>query len=124
MPVNILFCEGGGGSPDIRVLQSILLGINLTIEPSDSKYGLGAKIRAYRESISGSVIAGIRDSDFDRDLLPPTGRVHEWRVENDSVWLGWYWGRVEIENYLIDPVVVEHALGVSIPDMDVYRSAL
>jgi hypothetical protein len=82
------------------------------------------KIRAYREAISGSIIVGIRDSDFDRDHLPPTGHPQEWRVENDSIWLGWYWERVEIENYLVDPVVVEHALGMSRPDMDVYRSAL
>lgn len=124
MPVSMLFCEGAGGGPDIRVLRSILLGINLVIEPSGPKYGLGARIRAYREAIGDSIIAGIRDSDFDRDHIPPTGSLREWRVENDLVWLGWYWERVEIENYLIDPIVVEQALGASTLDMNTYRMAL
>jgi len=124
MPVSLLLCEGAGGSPDIRVLRSILVGINLTLEPSGSKYGLGAKIRSYREVIINSVIAGIRDSDFDRDHVPPTGNLREWRIENDSIWLGWYWERIEIENYLTDPIVVEHALGTNTLDMNAYRVAL
>lgn len=124
MPVSKLLCEGVAGSPDIRVLRSITLGITLNIEPSGSKYGLGTKTRTYREIIGGSVIAGIRDSDFDRDHIPPTGQPREWRIENNSLWLGWYWERSEIESYLIDPIVVAHSLGANSPDMDVYRAAL
>jgi hypothetical protein len=30
-----------------------------------------------------------------------------------TIRLGWYWARTEIENYLIDPIVVTHALGLA-----------
>lgn len=45
-------------------------------------------------------------------------------IESGAVRIGWYWERVELENYLIDPVVVQRALGDRNPSPDSYRFAL
>lgn len=125
MPVNRLFCEGSNGSPDVRVLRSILRGVsNITIQPQGTKYGLGAQIQAYRAALPGVIVAGIRDSDFDRDHPLPAGQVREWYVENGEVWLGWYWERVEIENYLLDPSIARHALNPARLSEAAYQDAL
>ncbi len=125
MPVSLLFCEGGSGRPDIRVLRAVVPG-NCTIRPAESKYGLGQKILISRDIMLNSVIAGLRDRDFDTDDRRPTDEPREWFVKehNKTVQLGWYWERKEIENYLIDPVVVRNALGTKAPDPIVYRTSL
>lgn len=124
MPVSILFCEGGSGSPDVRVLRSILRGLPIQVKPQGPKYGLGAYIRAYRAAVGSVTIASIRDSDFDRDHVPPHGQTRAWRVEDDRIWLGWYWERAEIESYLLDPILVERVLDPDRLSLDAYRSAL
>lgn len=107
MPVNLLLCEGGAGSPDVRLLRSITRGIaTVRIQPQGAKYGLGQFVRVYREVAQQAVVAGMRDSDFDRMHQPPTGQIRDWRVDGDRVWLGWFWERTEIENYLIDPAII------------------
>jgi hypothetical protein len=107
MPVNLLFCEGGAGSPDVRLLRSITRGVaTVRIQPQGAKYGLGQFVRAYREAAPQTIVAGIRDSDFDRHHNLPAGQIRDWRVENDHVWLGWFWERTEIENYLLDPAII------------------
>jgi hypothetical protein len=123
VPVNLLYCEGGSKSPDIRLLTTLLAGI-CTVEPVGSKYGLGQAIRLARAIRTGSVIAGLRDRDFDENDALPAHTPQPWRVENDTIWLGWYWERKEIENYLIDPLVVTHALGTKAPDIAAYTAAL
>jgi hypothetical protein len=122
--VKLLYCEGGPKSPDTRVVRAILVGVTCTVEPVGSKYGFGQKILLSRNARPDSTIAGLRDRDLVRDDSEPTSTLHEWRVESDTVWLGWYWERVEIENYLIDPVVVQHALGHRAPHAEEYRIAL
>ncbi len=123
MSMNILYCEGVLGGPDVIVLRKILTGIS-NVNPVGSKYGFGQKILLSREFYSGSIVAGIRDRDFDDDTTLPIGEPREWCVENNTVCLGWYWERKEIENYLIDPVVVQHALGAKAPEEQAYRAAL
>jgi hypothetical protein len=123
MSVNVLYCEGGPKSPDIRVLGALLAGICL-IEPMGGKYGLGEKIQFSRVIRTQTVVAGIRDRDFDDDDTIPTMIPRQWRVENGSLWLGWYWERTTIENYLIDPIVVERALAAKAPQPDDYQTAL
>ncbi|MBF0428401.1 MAG: hypothetical protein HQL94_05715 [Magnetococcales bacterium] len=51
MPVNVLLCEGGAGSPDVRVLGKLLGGV-CEIRPEGGKYGMGQKIIAKRSSPS------------------------------------------------------------------------
>lgn len=123
MPVNLLYCEGGPKSPDLRVLLAILAGV-CTISPLGSKYGLGEKVRFSRGIIANSVIAGLRDRDFDQDDAAPTGNLRPWQVEGGATWLGWFWERTEIENYLLDSVVVQRSLGLEAPETEAYRAAL
>ena len=124
MSVDVLYCEGGSKSPDARTIRAILIGLTCTVESMGSKYGFGQKVLLSRNARPNSTIAGLRDRDLVRDDSEPTNTPCEWRIESDKVWLGWHWERVEIENYLIDPVVVQHALGPRIPDAEAYRAAL
>lgn len=123
MPVNLLFCEGVAGSPDIRVLSTLLQGFVGEVRPSGPKYGLGHRIRAHREVMQTSRIAGIIDGDFVGDWPSPEPDPKRWVIPGNIV-LGWRWRRKEIENYLIDPIVVVGALGEGAPNREVYGGLL
>jgi len=126
MPVKLLYCEGGPRSADLRVLTALLAGV-CVIKPGGSKYGFGQGIRFARMTSParlGGMIAGLRDRDFDADDSPPVHAPRRWLVDNDTLWLGWYWERTEIENYLVDPEVVGRALGVRMPAAQSYEAAL
>jgi hypothetical protein len=111
MPVSVLLCEGSVGSPDPRILGKILAGI-CEVRPLGGKYGMGDRILARREASGAATIFGILDGDF-REWSEPREEPIIWNAAgaNNPTQLGWRWERKEIENYLIDPVVVEHALG-------------
>ncbi len=111
MPVNLLLCEGGTNSPDIRVLGKLLAGI-CEIRPMGGKYGMGERIKARREILGGNVVFGLLDGDFQVNWELPQNRPRDWIVRKNKtkVLLGWRWERKEIENYLIDPVVVQLSL--------------
>ena len=123
MSVNLLYCEGGRNSCDIRVLPKILEDI-CTVEPIGSKYGFENRVILAR-SLQPN-IAGLRDRDFDDDDSLPQSRPREWffKVNQDRVKIGWYWERKEIENYLIDPEVVRRSLGKKAPPPEEYCEAL
>jgi len=125
VPVNILYCEGGKNSPDIRVLANLLAGVCM-IKPAGSKYGLDRTILFIRQTLPGSVAAALRDRDFDQDDSAPVNSPINWKVRDNEkyIQIGWSWKRKEIENYLIDPEVVSHALGSKAPCADDYRAAL
>ena len=124
MPVSLLLCEGGEKSPDIRVLRAILSGINMTIRSSGGKYGLGAMILAQREARNTASIAGILDRDFDASLDVPNNQPRNWQSNDGQIIFGWRWERCEIENYLVDPSVVQQAIPSRFPDADEYTQAL
>ena len=124
MPVNRLFCEGSPKGPDVRVIAAILRGTNCLITPLGAKYGMGDKIRLARELNNVSIIAGLLDRDFDEHNTLPVQVPRDWRVAENTLWLGWRWERKEIENYLLDPQVVRHAIP-NFPISDVeYAQAL
>lgn len=127
MPVDILYCEGGKNSPDIRVLLNILSGI-CTVKPAGSKYGLDRQILFIKQErlLPSSVVAALKDRDFDSDVSPPINFPRSWssRVDGQEIQVGWSWERKEIENYLIDPEVVSHALGAKAPPLEAYSIAL
>jgi hypothetical protein len=123
MPVSVLYCEGGPKSPDMRVLSAILAGV-CAIKPAGSKYGFGQGIRLARAVTPGVMVAGLRDRDFDADETPPVLAPRPWLVDNNALWLGWYWERTEIENYLADPEVVRRALGARAPNAQSYEATL
>jgi hypothetical protein len=124
VPVNVLYCEGGSKSPDIRVLANLLSGIYV-VKPAGSKYGFGQLILRAREVAPSSVvIAGLRDRDLEVDAHDPAGAPRPWRIEGGARWLGWYWERVEIENYLVDPDVVRRTLLNRAPEAGAYGTKL
>ena len=122
MPVDLVYCKGGPKSPDTRVIRAILARVTCTVESIGSKYGFGQRLLLSRDARPNSRIAGLRDRDLDD--LEPTNALREWSVESGTVWMGWYWERVEIENYLIDPIIVQRALGRRAPADEADRTAL
>lgn len=128
MSVDLLYCEGGEGKKDSRVLSKVLDGL-CQIKAIGSKYGFKEKVLMSRELKPETIIAGLRDRDFDdfeRNQSLPQLTPQEWQVTDNqnSIHIGWYWERKEIENYLIDPKIVIPALGGKAPSLDNYQSIL
>ncbi len=123
MSVNLLLCEGGDRSPDVRVLAK-LLGGACTVKPMDGKYGMGNRILDRRKLLAAIGVFGLLDGDFLKDWQDPQGVPQVWAMDSDQIHLGWRWERKEIENYLLDPVVVAGALGAQAPDRVKYGRAL
>ena len=122
MPVSLLLCEGEANSPDVRVLTKLLAG-RCAVRPSGGKYGMGDRVKARREAIGRETVFGLLDGDFISDFQVPTGQPSQW-IGSDGTHLGWRWERKEIENYLIDPVVVQRALQAASPPLPDYVAAL
>lgn len=122
MPVNLLLCEGGPNSPDVRLLSKLLAG-QCEVRPMGGKQGMGDRIKARRENL-GNTVYGMLDGDFLTDWEMPKDKPRLWTVNNRAVHLGWRWERKEVENYLIDPEVVHRALGNASPPKDEYKNAL
>jgi len=117
MPVSLLLCEGADSSPDVRVLTKLLAG-RCRVLPLGQKYGMGTRIMARREVIGQDLVFGILDRDFIAMWTPPIDLPIDWKSSDDTLFFGWYWERKEIENYLIDPAVVEFSLGPTLPIQD------
>lgn len=122
MPVSLLLCEGEANSADMRVLTKLLAG-RCAVRPSGGKYGMGDRIKARREAIGQETVYGLLDGDFVPDFQVPTAQPRQW-IGSDETHLGWRWERKEIENYLIDPAVVQRALHPSSPPLHDYVTAL
>jgi len=126
VPVNLLLCEGGANSPDVRVLRKLLSGYCGEIRPAGSRYGMGDRIQAYREALGQRQVAGILDGDFRKDWTPdrPLQDPLLWQTKDQSIHFGWRWSRKEIENYVIDPLVVSHSLAPVAPPQEEYAARL
>ncbi|MBD3266272.1 hypothetical protein GF373_06340 [bacterium] len=123
MPVNLLLCEGGPGSPDVRVLSKILSSL-CEVKPSGGKYGMGDRIISRRETLGADAVFGILDGDFIEKWTHPKKKPSPWTSKDEKISFGWRWERKEIENYLIDPDIVEKALSNASFDKRYYISAL
>jgi hypothetical protein len=107
MPVNLLFVEG---NLDSEILAAVFAG-SLLVRRGGSKDGLAPQARYEREQ-NRVKAAYLRDRDFDHEPPPDYHTVTVDRQDGDTV-LGWRWARHEIENYLLDPAIVERAIGIS-----------
>lgn len=116
MPVNLLLCEGNEESADIRLLKKLLGSLCLVV-PGGSSRGLRERIdnaRFLRDKNANTVFA-VRDRDFPKEWNVPDGTVLDWITPDHRSQMkhwGWIWPRKEIENYLIDPIIVQKALDV------------
>ncbi|HBW57313.1 MAG TPA: hypothetical protein DEF27_05710 [Oscillatoriales bacterium UBA8482] len=111
MSITVLYCEGNPQSIDIRVIRQ-LLPRECTIRP------LGGKTSSFMQSIISDRninpnLAGLVDHDFDCRDWESNGHPIPCNYQNIQV--GWAWERKEIENYLIDPKIVQKALGRKTP---------
>ena len=120
MPVSILFCEGKRTGADIQVVSRIIDVAGCTVQAGGSHRQLASRIR----ELADLCTVGLRDRDQHADSFTPTRCPPEWRDEN--MLLGWYWERVELENYLLDPEVVARTIAHDFAnfDMAAYRQAL
>lgn len=110
MSVAKLFIEG---RIEYEVLTAILQG-SPVLQRGGSKHSL--KPRALAERQENKVSAGyLRDRDFDFEPPPDTAFPTVDSYDSD-VAFGWRWSRHEFENYLIDPAIVNEAMGWSTDD--------
>jgi len=105
MPVSQLLVEG---NLDAEVLDPII-GAGITVTNAHGKGALSPRTRDdWKKGLRGTRYIRDRDFDFEppSDLSAPTPDKLE-----DNEPLGWRWCRHSIENYLIDPALVETAIG-------------
>jgi hypothetical protein len=113
MSVKILYCEGNAQSIDIRVISQIVPQGCLVKAIGGKTYGFAEKVLSDR--IINPRLAGLGDRDFlffkDNQLCVdfiPDETPFDWF--DNGQWVGWLWERKEIENYLLDPIIIEYSL--------------
>ncbi|MBF0609834.1 MAG: hypothetical protein G8345_00525 [Magnetococcales bacterium] len=122
MPVTLLLCEGVPNGPDIVLLGKLLAG-KCEIKAMGGKYGMGDRVMARQEVLGEGSVAGLLDRDFINPWQPPQYIPKPWTISGGHHRLGWYWERKEIENYLLDPLLIEKLFN-GIIDMDEYIKIL
>jgi hypothetical protein len=111
---KLLFCEGGVQSYDIRILKK-LLKLTYQVVAGGSTRGLRKRIDLARQIYGTESVYVIRDRDFPEKWTGASQKVLDWITPDHlgvmKQW-GWIWARREIENYLIDPIIVQKSLDV------------
>lgn len=105
---NILYVEG---ETDVALFNALLAtrpDHKLNVVSAGGKGGLRGRVRQNDRAVY------IRDRDFDYPPPPPAAIDHPTPEEQPSPrrTVGWRWSRHEVESYLLDPSVLEAALGV------------
>jgi hypothetical protein len=120
VPVAYLYCEGSFEGTDIRVISQIAPR-GCVVRPVGSKNRLAEAVIADRRRIPS--LAGLVDRDF--DCVQKTNNQQPIELFEGTIQVGWSWERKEIENYLLDPCVIEQTC---IPKygftLDEYQEAL
>lgn len=117
MPVALLVCEGVARSLDVRLIGMLTRGLKVRVMPMGSKWGMANRILALREV--GVAAHALLDGDF--TAAPTVGEAPVPWAEGGRQ-LGWRWGRKEVENYLLDPVVVDRVMDLQPPKRRPYDS--
>ncbi|MDR0603790.1 MAG: hypothetical protein LBG80_05745 [Bacteroidales bacterium] len=116
LSVDLLFCEGGTQSYDIRILSK-LLPLSCRVIAGGSSRGLRKRIDHARQFYETKSVFAIRDRDFPKKWTGVSQKVLDWITPDHlgelKQW-GWIWARREIENYLIDPIIVQKSLDVHV----------
>lgn len=102
-----IYCEGTKGSHDFDILEKIIKGYPIKIEPIGSKKGAGSAIQVFEKLTDPSDYYFLfRDRDFDKDLreLKKEGLFKDDKKDNNGKIVGqWCFSyRTTIENYLFD----------------------
>jgi hypothetical protein len=102
LPVTQLYCEGSSAGTDIRVISQIA-SRGCVVKAIGSKNRLTEKVIADRQVIFS--LAGLVDRDF--DCIQSVITQQPMQLFERNLHVGWCWERKEIENYVLDPSVVE-----------------
>lgn len=120
MSVTQIYCEGTSGGLDARIIAEIAPR-GCLVKPIGSKNRSAFKVVADR-SIS-PMLGMLVDRDFDCAATAVVEKPVP--IFEGTVPVGWSWERKEIENYLLDPTIVEKAwVSKGIFTLDDYRQAL
>ncbi len=120
MPVTQLYCEGSALGVDIRAISQIAPR-GCLVKAVGSKNRLAGSVLADR-SIKPS-IAALVDRDF--DCTPSVAKEQPIPLFEAGVQAGWTWERKEIENYLLDPGIIDKTwLPKRMFSLDDYQQAL
>jgi len=115
MSIKYLLVEG---KLDEQCLTPIFEG-KVTVERGGSKYSLKPEART-RATLKKQPYFFLRDRDFDYEPPEDTSQPQPFIVNGKTI--GWHWCRHEIENYLLDPKIVQAAF--SNIDWDNYQNQL
>jgi hypothetical protein len=118
MPVDFLYVEG---ELDEEILYQVVQTLSAapTLERGGSKSSLAPKTRDKRKTVPNACYLRDRDFDYDppADCSNPCVDQSDNRAENAGPQvLGFRWSRHSIENYLLEPSIVELATGWSAAD--------
>lgn len=102
MPITQLYCEGGSEGTDIRIISQISPR-GCVVRAIGSKNRLAENVIADRQ-VKPS-LAGLVDRDF--DCVQSGIAQQPIPLFESTIHVGWSWERKEIENYLLDPAIVE-----------------
>lgn len=96
-----IYCEGKSGSHDYDILEKVIAGLFVQIEPIGSIRGAGAIIQ-YKETevVKSDFKILFRDRDFDKPI--PQNTILEQDKEREYFYYSY---RNTIENYLFDTSV-------------------
>lgn len=120
MPITQLYCEGTSGGIDARVISEIAPR-GCLVKPIGSKNRSAQKVIVDR-SISPS-LGILVDRDF--DCAESTVVEKPVSIFEGTIPVGWSWERKEIENYLLDPAIVEKTwISKGIFTLEDYKQAL
>lgn len=118
MSVTQLYCEGSKQGTDIRVISQL---VPCLVRAVGSKNTLLGNVITDRQIVPS--LACLVDRDFDCASSAITQQPII--LFENSIQVGWSWERKEIENYLLDPAVVEQTwLSKGWFSLDDYRQAL
>lgn len=120
----IILCEGNEDGIDQILLEKIL-NDSCRVVAVGSRFGMKHRIEVLRMVCDEPAFA-VLDRDFSETWLPCRGESIPWIVNNNSTEsvLGWFWERKEIENYLLEPIVIQKTLGMATFDWSEYEAAL
>jgi len=122
VPVNVLYCEGNSESIDVRIIRQ-LLPKDCTVRPIGGKNMVESSVIADRTIKPKPNLAGLLDRDFDcQDFV--LSNTPQPLLNQNRILVGWTWERKEIENYLLDPQLVQGVLGRKAPPINEYCSVL
>lgn len=102
LAAKLLFCEGGPGSTDAIIVRAAIANPSVTVRPVGSKSALVWFVEDPMMPPGFSRMA-IRDRDF--DFLP--AKENGSLLRTHATLPIYAWGRLEIENYLLDRAVLK-----------------